>query len=121
MKGYKLELKLNKKQEELCMKSAGTSRFAYNWMLDKISREYEANKALATMYGLDKVPNTFGSSIDWHKEWVLLKQQLPWIRETPSKCGQEALRDLEKAYKRFFKKLGNYPKFKKKGKKIFLN
>lgn len=114
-KGYRLELKLNKKQEELCIKSAGTSRFAYNWMLGKLSDQYEANKALATMYGLDKVPSTFGNSMDWHKEWVLLKQQLPWIRETSKCCGQEALRDLEKAYKRFFKKLGKYPKFKKRG------
>lgn len=117
MRCYKLELKLNQKQKELCLKSSGTARFAYNWMLDKLSRTYEANKALATMYNLKKVPNTFGNAIDWHKEWVILKKELPWIRETSKCCGQESLRDLEKAYKRFFSKKSGYPKFKKKGQK----
>ena len=73
MRSYKLELKLNKNQKMLCAKSVGVSRFAYNWMLDKTSREYEANKALATMYGLDQVPSTLGNSFDWNKEWVKLK------------------------------------------------
>ena len=64
-KGYKIELKPNKKQEEMFIKSVGTSRFAYNWMLNKLSNQYEANKALATMYGLDKVPSSHGTAIDW--------------------------------------------------------
>ena len=29
MRGYRLELKLNKHQRILCVKSAGTARFAY--------------------------------------------------------------------------------------------
>ena len=115
MRGYRLELKLNQSQRVLCAKSAGTSRYAYNWKLDKLIGEYEANKALATMYGLDKVPSTFGSAIDWHKDWVLLKTELPWIRETSKCCGQEALRDLEVAFKRFFINKSGYPKFKKRG------
>jgi len=115
MRGYRLELKLNQSQRVLCAKSAGTSRFAYNWKLDKLISEYEANKALAIMYGLNKVPSTFGSAIDWHKDWVLLKTELPWIRETSKCCGQEALRDLEVAFKRFFINKSGYPKFKKRG------
>ncbi|MCK9428396.1 MAG: transposase [Candidatus Omnitrophica bacterium] len=115
MRSYRLELKLNQGQRVLCSKSAGTSRFAYNWKLDKLIGEYEANKALATMYGLNKIPSTFGSAIDWHKDWVLLKQELPWIRETSKCCGQEALRDLQLAFQRFFSKKSGYPKFKKRG------
>lgn len=117
MRSYRIELKLNDEQRRLCLKSAGTSRYAYNWMLDIISDEYDANKALATMYGLDKVPSTMGTAIDWHKEWNKLKKVdgFKWIYETSKCCGQEALRDLQVAYQKFFKKLGGYPKKKKKG------
>jgi len=115
MRSYRLELKLNQGQKVLCAKSAGTSRFAYNWKLGDLSAEYEANKALATMYGLDKVPSTFGNAVAWHKDWVNLKAELPWIRETSKCCGQEALRDLQTAFQRFFSKKSGYPKFKKRG------
>src|SRR5574343_341677 len=105
MRSYRIELKLNDEQRRLCLKSAGTSRYAYNWMLDIISDEYDANKALATMYGLDKVPSTMGTAIDWHKEWNKLKKVdgFKWIYETSKCCGQEALRDLQVAYQKFYK------------------
>lgn len=115
MRSYRIELKLNPEQRKQCAKSAGISRYAYNWMLGKVTGEYEANKALATMYGLEKVPSTMGNSKDWHKEWNRLKNEKEWIREASKCCGQEALRDLEGAFKKFFKKLSEYPKFHKKG------
>ena len=115
MRSYRLELKLNQGQRVLCAKSAGTSRFAYNWKLDQLISEYEANKALATMYDLPKVPSTLGNAQSWHKEWNVLKTELHWIRETSKCCGQEALRDLQVAFKRFFSKKSGYPKFKKRG------
>ena len=116
MRGKRIELKLNPEQRKLCAKSAGTSRYAYNWKLGKLIGEYEANKALATMYGLDKVPSTMGTAIDWHKEWNMIKKQEDhtWIYETSKCTGQEALRDLQVAFRKFFTKSGGYPKFKKK-------
>ena len=115
MRSYRIELKLNQEQRKMCAKSAGTSRYAYNWMLGKVTGEYEANKALATMYGLDKVPSTMGNAKSWHKEWNVLKKEKEWIYETSKCCGQESLRDLEGAFKKFFKNTGGYPKFHKKG------
>jgi len=117
MHSYKIELKINNSQKALCAKSAGISRYAYNWELDKLIREYEANKSLAIMYDLPKIPCTLGNAQDWHKEWVLLKNEFPWIREVSKCCGQESLRDLEYAFKQFFTKKSDYPKFKKKGNK----
>ena len=116
MRSKKIELKLNPEQRKLCAKSAGTSRYAYNWKLGKLIAEYEANKALATMYGLDKVPSTMGTAIDWHKEWNRIKKtdKYKWIYETSKCTGQEALRDLQVAFRKFFAKKGGYPKFKKK-------
>ena len=111
---YRLELKLNERQKLLCFKSAGTSRFAYNWKLGQLIEQYEKAKE---EQNTNKPKLKLGSAIDWHKEWVLLKNELPWIRETSKCCGQEALRNLENAFKGFFSKKSGYPKFKKRGEK----
>src|SRR5579885_2659985 len=110
-RGYKTELDLNQKQTTLCLKHAGTARFAFNWGLAKKIEAYKAGQ---------KAP----SAIDLHRELNRLKQtELQWMYEV-SKCApQEALRDVDNAYKRFFqrvelKKQGKYkgklgfPKFK---------
>ena len=114
MRSHRLELKLNKHQRVLCTKSAGTARFAYNWKLRTLIDEYEKAKADAKD---GKVKCNFGNAIAWHKEWVLLKDELPWIRETSKCCGQESLRDLQVAFQRFFSKKSGYPRFKKRGQK----
>jgi putative transposase len=107
-------LNLNQRQQTLCYKSVGTARFAYNWKLKILIDNYEQAKIDANG---EKPKLKIGTSIDWHKEWILLKTELPWIRETSKCCGQESLRDLEVAFKRFFSKMSGYPKFKKKGQK----
>jgi len=107
--GYKLELAPNKIQEMSCIKSAGTTRFAYNWKLKQLNEQYLTTKQI------NKIKNKLGSSIDWHKDWVLLKKDLPWIRETSKCCGQFALRNLQTAFQKFFSKKSGYPRFKKRG------
>ncbi len=115
MRSYRLELKLNQGQKILCAKSAGTSRFAYNWKLRNLIEQYENAKKEAEAQGLKKVQCNFGNAIAWHKDWVNLKNELTWIRETSKCCGQESLRDLQTAFQRFFSKKSGYPKFKKRG------
>jgi len=116
-RGYKTELDLNDAQRTACMKHAGAARFAYNWGLARSQKAYR-------MTG--KRPTT----IDLHKQLNALKpSEFPWMYET-SKCApQEALRNLEQAYRNFFRrvelkkqgkwngKLG-FPKFKKRSKAI---
>lgn len=117
VRGYKTELDLNNEQRTACMKHAGVARFAYNWGLARSIEVYRETS---------KRPN----AIALHKELNALKpSQFPWMYEV-SKCApQEALRDLEQAYKNFFRrvelkkqgkwkgKLG-FPKFKKRSKAI---
>jgi putative transposase len=116
-RGYRLELKLNKTQQALCVKSAGTARYAYNWMLHKLIERYETAKKEAKEQGLEKPKCKLGSSIDWHREWCAFKKEYPWILEVSKCCGQSALQNLEKAFKRFFLKTSSYPKYKKRGEK----
>ena len=93
MRGYRLELKLNKHQRVLCAKSAGTARFAYNWKLRNLIDEYEKAKADAKD---GKVKCNFGNSIAWHKEWVLLKQEnlqyyALWLMHKHSPSGESTV------------------------------
>jgi putative transposase len=117
VRGYKTELDLTNEQRTACLKHAGAARFAYNWGL---ARSIEAYRTTG------KRPN----AIALHKELNALKKtDYPWMYEV-SKCAmQEALRDLDIAYKNFFRrvelkkagkwkgKLG-FPKPKKKSKAI---
>lgn len=117
VRGYKTELDLTNEQRTACMKHAGASRFAYNWGLARSKEAYCTTGKRPT-------------AIDLHKELNALKKtDFPWMYEV-SKCAmQEALRDLDTAYKNFFRrvelskqgkwkgKLG-FPKPKKKSKAI---
>lgn len=115
--GYKTELDLNHAQKTACLKHAGVARYTYNWGLRRYEEGREAGR---------KTP----SAISLHKELNALKQtDLPWMYEV-SKCApQESLRNLEKAFKHFFRKIAlkkrgkwkgkcGYPKFKSKKKGI---
>lgn len=44
IKSIKIQLIPNNKQNSRLFQYAGSSRFAYNWALDKIKEYYEANK-----------------------------------------------------------------------------
>lgn len=99
-KRYKTELKLNNKQRTACFAHVNAARFAYNWGLARRIDAYEKTS---------KQPN----AITQHKELNLLKKtDYPWLYKV-SKCApQEALRDLDYAYKRFFGGKCNFPRFK---------
>ncbi|WP_293116148.1 RNA-guided endonuclease TnpB family protein [Okeania sp. SIO1I7] len=106
MKSFKTKLKLNNYQKTILAKHAGVARHAYNWGLATCIKEYEETK---------KRP----SAITLHKRLVAeVKSINPWYYEV-SKCSpQQALRDLERAFKNFLTipKRG-FPVFKKKGRK----
>jgi len=102
LRAFKTELDLNNKQKTACMKHAGTARFAYNWGLER--------KKAAFACG-EKTP----SAIDLHRELNALKKtEFSWMYEV-SKCApQEALRDLDRAFVHFFRRV----KEKKSGKHV---
>jgi putative transposase len=117
IRGYKTELDLNNEQRTACLKHAGCARFAYNWGLARSQEVYRAT---------GKRPN----AIQLHRDLNALKKtDFPWMYEV-SKCApQEALRDLDRAYANFFRRLElkkqrrwkgkpGFPKFKKKSKGI---
>ncbi len=107
-RAYRYELKPNALQRQMLAQHAGTARFAYNWGLAQRIEMYEKDKKQT-------------NAIEQHKHLNSLKETLyPWMYEV-SKCApQEALRDLDKAFKNFFRGFKNshqmgFPTFKKKG------
>ena len=104
IRGYKTELDLNNEQRTWCYQHAGAARFAYNWGLARSQEVYRST---------GKRP----SAMALHKELNALKQtDFPWMYEV-SKCAmQEALRDLDTAYKHFYRKVTLKKQGKFKGK-----
>ncbi|MHA1424087.1 MAG: RNA-guided endonuclease InsQ/TnpB family protein [Candidatus Thorarchaeota archaeon] len=110
-KAYRYELDQNNIQRSSLAQHAGVARFAYNWGLEKRIAQYKNNQ------GDDR----FTDAMKQHKLLNSLKKNLfPWMYET-SKCApQEALRDLHRAFKNFYrgfksgKKIG-FPRFKRRG------
>lgn len=103
IRGFKTELKPNDRQRTLLLQHAGCARFAYNWGLERC---IEARR------NGGKKP----SAMELHRRLNAIKgSEFPWMYES-SKCApQEALRDLDRAYKNFFRRC----KQKKRGKKGF--
>ena len=92
-KSYKFRMYPNKEQKELINKTMGSSRFVYNYFLDKkISNAYS---------GIKLIPK-------------LLKEKT-FLKEVDSCALRNSVFNLEDAYKRYYKNLGGYPKFKIKG------
>ena len=107
-RSYKVELDISNKQRTLLKKHAGVARFAFNWGLARRIDEYRST-------------GQSSNAIEQHKQLNAVKRaQFPWMYEV-SKCApQESLRDLDRAFKHFFRrcKAGDsnpgFPRFKNK-------
>ena len=101
--GFRTRLELNNRQKTLAAQHAGVARHAYNWGLAICKQAIEVKQKLPT-------------AIDLHKRLVAeVKKKNPWYYQV-SKCApQQALRNLEQAFKRWRGGLGKLPRFKRKG------
>ena len=106
-KAYKFRIYPNKQQEELINKTFGCCRFVYNKYLAKRIELYENNK------------ETY-SYKQCSSDLTNLKKELVWLKEVDSTSLQSSLKDLETAYKKFFKEKSGFPKFKSKKTNRFL-
>lgn len=105
MKTYNLAFKYriypNETQANTINQTFGCTRLVYNRFLAQRKELYEAEKKSVTY-------NTQA------KELVPLKNELPFLKEVDSIALQQALKNLETAYKNFFQKRTSFPKFKSK-------
>ena len=109
--GNKVRIFPTKEQEHKMWQSVGTARFIYNWTLARQEENY-------------KNGGKFISDNDLRKELTVLKKtDLNWLNEVSNNVAKQAIKDACEAYKKFFKKLAEKPKFKsrKKSKSSFYN
>ena len=101
-KGIKFRIYPNREQQNLIDRTLGCARFIYNHGLAYRIEQYKlGNKANYT------VTNAMLTE---------MKQQegCAFLKEVDSIALQQSLRDLDRAYQNFFKRLGKYPCFKSK-------
>ena len=103
---YRFRIYPNTEQQTLIQKTFGCARYVYNYFLAQRIAEYRATGKAPTRFQQDKA-------------LTVLKQEIEWLRE-PDKCAlQNALKDLDAAYKNFFRSVKSggkvgFPRFKSK-------
>ncbi len=104
-RAYRTELDPTNVQSRAFRRHAGCARFAYNWGLQRKEETWWMNQL-----PVPRIPTP--TAIDLHREVnARKKRDLGWMYES-SKCApQEALRDLDRAYRNFFQGRARYPKF----------
>ena len=95
----------NNKQKTKLFQYADMARFAYNWALEQEQQNY-------------KNGGKFLSDMDLRKEFTKMKQmqEYTWLNDVSNNVAKQAIKDACNAYKRFFKGLAKFPKFKSKKK-----
>ena len=104
MYAVKVRLYPNRKTFELLNNNCNASRFVYNWGLEKSINYYNETGKTLSRFELDK-------------QLPKLKENLEFLALADSTSLQQSLKDLNQAYKNFFRRvkcgeIPGYPKFK---------
>lgn len=102
---HQIKLEPNNKQVTYFRKAAGIARFAYNWALSY----YKEQRALDPSYKFNEM--------ELRKELNSIKhEKFPWMDEVTKCAPQLAIKvNLNNAFRNFFKKNADFPKYHKKG------
>ena len=104
LQAYKFQLMPDGEQARDMRRFAGSCRFVYNKALAMQKDNHEAGNKFIGFAGLCK------ALTGWRQG-----DETPWLKDAPCHPLQQALKDLERAYKNFFEKRADFPSFKRKG------
>ena len=104
LQAYKYELQPNGEQQRLMRRFAGSCRFVFNKGLAIQKANHEAGEKFIGYVTMAKQLTAWRNSAE-----------TAWLSQAPVHPLQHALKDLERAYKNFFAKRADFPRFKKKG------
>ena len=107
LKAYKIEIKPTNKQIIKINQTIGVCRFIYNFYIAHNKEVYEETGSFVSGMSFSKWLNN---------EFIPNNQDYLWIKNVSSKSVKQSIMNGEKAFKKFFKKQGAFPKFKKKNK-----
>jgi putative transposase len=104
LQAYKYELMPDGGQARDMRRFAGSCRFVYNKALALQKENHEAGNKFIGYVAMAK-----------HLTGWRHSAQTRWLKDAPCHPLQHALKDLDKAYKNFFAKRADFPRFKRKG------
>ena len=109
-KGIKYRMYPTEEQEELLLQEVGNQRFIWNYFLDLSNTKYESIKENMSYSEMSAM-------------LPFLKEEMEFLKNGNSQALQQTLKDLEQAFKNFYRRLkitkiekAGFLKFKKKGK-----
>ena len=102
-KAVKVQIYPKESDKELLTKHFGVRRFIFNKFLEIRQKEYIENKVSIGYNACSAIV----TEMKKNPEFV-------WLKEVNSQTIQAAIKDLDGAYDRFFRKITKFPKFKSK-------
>jgi putative transposase len=104
LQAFKYELMPKGETQRQLRRFAGSCRFVYNKALALQQAHHEAGEKFIGYVAMAKHLTAWRNGIE-----------TPWLKDAPVHPLQHALKDLETAYKNFFAKRADFPRFKRKG------
>lgn len=104
LQAFKYELMPTGEQQRDMRRFAGACRFVFNKALALQKENHEAGSKFIGYVAMAKHLTTWRNGAE-----------TSWLKDAPCHPLQHALKDLEKAYKNFFAKRADFPRFKRKG------
>ena len=102
----KVRIYPNKQQEIALNRNLGSARFVWNYYLNKTNTQYQETGSRMTYCQMAKDLTKLKKLSDYE-----------WLAESTAATLQQALKNLESAFKNFFEKRAKFPRFKSKNKK----
>jgi putative transposase len=99
---HKITLRPTSQQLAVLTCAVGVARFAYNWALAEWERQYRTG-GHPSECALRRELNS------------IKREQFPWMLDVPKAVVQQAIKNLGRAFSRFFKRQAKYPRFKRRG------
>lgn len=99
---HRVALEPNDMQRTALARAAGVARFAYNWALAEWQHQYHGGGR----------PNETALRRELNAR---KRHNWPWMLDSPKAAPQQAIKDLGRAWSRYFSGHARKPQFKKKG------
>lgn len=106
-RAYLIEIKPTTEQISKIRQTIGVCRYVYNLYISKNKEVYESEGKFLSGYDFSKWLNN-----------IHTKECYQWIKEVSSKAVKQAIMNGDKAFKRFFKGLSKFPRYKKRRSKM---
>lgn len=107
LKAYKTEIDPSPEQVQKIRKTIGVCRFVFNLFIETNQTRHSSQLPYMPAYDFSKYLN---------HEYMTANPDKQWIKSVSSKAVKKSITNADAAFKKFFKKQANYPKFKKKNK-----